>query len=65
MRLLYTLLGGQWKYATQPKGSFWCHVVTTKRAVLLLIFTNELELANIILISFYIFFTFHSPLGTC
>ena len=56
MHLLYKLLGGQWKYTTQPKGSFWCHVVATKGAVLLLIFTNELELANIIPISFYIFF---------
>ena len=41
LHLLYESLVGQCEYTTQPKGSFWCHVIDTKGAVLLLIFTNE------------------------
>lgn len=48
---MHRLLGGQWKYITQSKGCFWCHAVATNGAVLLLILTIELILANIILIS--------------
>ena len=34
-------LVGQCEYTTQPKGSFWCHVIDTKGAVLSMIFTKE------------------------
>ena len=27
------LLSGQCEYTTQPKGSFWCHVIDAKGAV--------------------------------
>ena len=37
MHLLYESLVGN---ITQPKGSFLCHVIVTKGAVLLLTFTN-------------------------
>ena len=40
IHLLYESLVGQCEYTTQPKGSFWCHVIDTKGAVLLLIFIN-------------------------
>ena len=33
--MLYESLAGQCEYATQPKGSFWCHVFGTKGAILL------------------------------
>ena len=35
IRMLYESLAGQCEYATQPKGSFWCHVFGTKGAILL------------------------------
>ena len=41
LHLLYESLVGQCEYTTQPKGSFWCHVIDTKDVVLLLIFINE------------------------
>ena len=40
IHLLYESLVGKCEYTTKPKGSFWCHVVDTNSAVLLLIFTN-------------------------
>ena len=52
--MLYESLVGQCEYTTQPKGSFWCHVINTKGAVLLLIFTNEFV---------FTVFSFHSHLG--
>ena len=44
---------GQCEYTTQLKGSFWCHIIDTKGAVLLLIFINK----------FVLVCTFHSHLG--
>ena len=38
---LHESLVGQCEYTTQPKGSFWCHVIDTKGAVLLLILLNK------------------------
>ena len=32
--MLYESSVGQCEYTTQPKGSFWCHVIDTKDAVL-------------------------------
>ena len=37
----YAVAIGQCEYTTQPKGSFWCHAIDTKGAVLLLILMNE------------------------
>ena len=34
-------LVGQCVYTTQPKGSFWCHVIGTKGAILLVILLNK------------------------
>ena len=31
--MLYESLVGQCEYTTQPKGSFWCHVIDAKGAV--------------------------------
>ena len=39
--MLYESLVGQCEYTTQPKVSFWCHVIDTKGAVLLLIFITK------------------------
>ena len=36
IHLLYESLVGKCEYTTQPKGSFLCHVIGTKGAVLLL-----------------------------
>ena len=33
-------LVGQCEYTTRPKGSFWCHVIDTKGAILLVILLN-------------------------
>ena len=38
---MYESLVGQSEYTTQPKSSFWCHVIDTKGAVLSIIFKNE------------------------
>ena len=48
MHLLYESLVGQCEYTTQPKGSFWCHIIDTKGAVLLVIL-----LEKFILVLFY------------
>ena len=40
MHLLYESLVGQCEYTTQPKGSFWCHVIDLKGAILLVILLN-------------------------
>ena len=44
VHLLYESLFGQYSYATQPKGSFWYHLIDTKDAVLLM-YINEIILA--------------------
>ena len=45
-------LVGQCEYTTQLKGSFWCHVIDTKGAILLVILLNKFALV-----------LFHSHLG--
>ena len=45
-------LAGQCEYTTQPKDSFWCHIIGTKSAVLLLIFRNKFVLALYLSFSF-------------
>ena len=35
IHMLYESLDGQCEYTTQPKGSFWCHIIDTKGAILL------------------------------
>ena len=37
-------LAGQCEYTTQPKGSFWCHVIDAKGAVLLVTLINKFVL---------------------
>ena len=41
IHLLYESLVGQCEYTTQPKGSFWCRVIYTKGAILLVILLNK------------------------
>ena len=41
---------GMWVYNTQPKGCFWCHVIDTKGAVLLVILLNKFLLFCFILV---------------
>ena len=50
--MLYESLVGQCEYTTQLKGSFWCHVIDTKGAILLVILLNK-----------YVLGLFHSHLG--
>ena len=50
--MLYESLVGQCEYTAQPKGSFWCHVIDTNGAILLVILLNKFLLA-----------LFHSHLG--
>ena len=45
----------QYEYTTQPKGSFWCHVIDTKGAALLLILINKFVFVFAIL---YLSFSF-------
>ena len=56
IHLLYESLVGQCEYTTQPKGSFclpfWCHVIDTKGAVLVVILLNK-----------FVLVLFHSHLG--
>ena len=52
IHLLYESLVGQCEYTTQPKGSFWCHIIDTKGAVLLLIFINKFVLVLYLSFSF-------------
>ena len=49
---LYESLVGQCECTTQPKGSFWCHVIDTNGAILLVMLLNKLVLV-----------LFHSHLG--
>ena len=49
---MYETLLGRYEYTTQPKGSFWCHVIDTNGAILLVILLNKFVLA-----------LFHSHLG--
>ena len=44
IHLLYESLAGQCGYTTQPKGSFWCHVIDAKGAVLLVTLINKFVL---------------------
>ena len=50
--MLYESIVGQCEYATQPKGSFSCHVIDTKGAILLVILLNK-----------FVLVLFHSHLG--
>ena len=50
--MLYESLVGQCEYTTQPKGFFWCHVIDTKGAMLLVILLNK-----------FVLVLFHSHLG--
>ena len=50
--MLYESLVGQCEYITQPKGSFWCHIIDTKGAVLLLTFINKFVLVLCLSFSF-------------
>ena len=52
--MLYESIVGQCEYTT--KGSFWCHVIDTKGAVLLSIFINKFVIFLYLPFSFrYIF----------
>ena len=42
--MLYESLVGQSEYTTQPKGFFWCHVIDTKGAILLMLLSNKFVL---------------------
>ena len=44
--MLYESLVGQCEHTTQPKGSFWCDVIGTKGAILLLLLVNKFELVR-------------------
>ena len=50
--MLYESLVGECEYTTHPKGSFWCHVIDIKGAVLLLIFINKFVLVLYLSLSF-------------
>ena len=50
--MFYESLVGQCEYTTQPKGSFCCHAVDTKGAILLVILLNK-----------FVLVLFHSHLG--
>ena len=52
IHMLYESLAGQCEYLTQSNGSFWCHVIDTKGAILLLILLNK-----------FVLVLFHSHLG--
>ena len=42
--MLCESLVGQCEYTTQPQGSFWCHVIDTKDALLLVVLLNKFVL---------------------
>ena len=44
IRMLYESIVGQCEYTTQPKGFFWCHVIDTKGAILLVLLSNKFVL---------------------
>ena len=50
--MLYESLVEQCEYTTQYKGSFWCHVIDTNNAILLVILSNK-----------FVLVFFHSHLG--
>ena len=52
INLLYESLVVQCENTTQPNGSFWCHVINIKGAVLLLIFMNKFVLVLYLSFSF-------------
>ena len=52
IHMLYELLVRQCGYTTQLKGSFWCHVIDTKGAILLVMLLNK-----------FVLVLFHSHLG--
>ena len=39
--MVHESLVGQCEYKTQPKGFFWCHVIETKGAILLVMLLNK------------------------
>ena len=44
IHMLHESIVGQCEYTTQPKGFFWCHVIDTKGAILLVILLNKFVL---------------------
>ena len=42
--MLYESLVGHCEYTSQRKGFFWCHVIDTKGAILLVILLNKFAL---------------------
>ena len=44
INMLYESLVGHCEYTSQPKGFFWCHVIDTKGAILLVILLNKFAL---------------------
>ena len=50
--MLYESLVEQGEHAAQPKGSFWCPVIDTKDAILLVMLLNQ-----------FLLLLFHSYLG--
>ena len=42
--MLYKSLVRQCEYTAQPKGSFWCDVINTKGAILLVMLLNKFVL---------------------
>ena len=49
IHVLYESLVRQCDYTTQPNGSFWCHVIDTKGAMLLVILLNKFVLVFILI----------------
>ena len=50
--MIYESLVEQYEYTTQPKDSFWCHVIHTKGAISLVIVFNK-----------FVLVLFHSHVG--
>ena len=42
--MFYESLVGNGEYKTQPKSSFWCHVIDTEGAIFVLILLNKFVL---------------------
>ena len=52
MHMLHESLVGQCEYKTQPNRSFWCHVIDTIGAIVLVLLLNK-----------FVLVLFHSNLG--
>ena len=52
IHMLHESIVGQCEYTTQAKGFFWCHVIDTKGAMLLVILLNK-----------FVLVLFHSHIG--